>query len=295
FAAELDGLDRQEIRDWYNGYHWLGEGVYNPFDILQLFKNREFRSYWFETGTPTFLIELLAERQVPSLKLGEMISSSHILSSFDVDDMTTEALMFQTGYLTIKKQERLAGQYFYTLGYPNREVYQSLNESLLSWLVKDKSQQVQHSAQLYHLLVANDFPGLKNLFHAFFAGIPYHWYTRNTLQNYEGYYASVFYSYFASLGLEVTLEDVTNLGRIDMTLRFNGQIYIFEFKVVELAPDGGALQQIRHKAYADKYRDLQQPIHLIGVEFSRDTRNIAGFEWETLCPQSPQPRQMPGQ
>ncbi|MEZ5537531.1 MAG: ATP-binding protein [Thiolinea sp.] len=282
FAAELEGLDRDEIRDWYNGYNWLGEGVYNPFDILQLFRNREFKSYWFETGTPTFLIELLAERHVPSLKLGEMISSDSILSGFDVDDITTEALMFQTGYLTIKKQEKLAEQYFYTLGYPNREVYKSLNESLLSWLVKDKSRQSQNSFRLYQLLSANDFPGLKALFHAFFAGIPHQWYTKSTIQNYEGYYASVFYSYFASLGLDIILEDATNLGRIDMTLKFNGQIYIFEFKVVEMNPDGSAMQQIKDKAYMDKYRGLQQPIHLIGVEFSKTSRNITGFGWETV-------------
>jgi hypothetical protein len=88
----------------------------------------------------------------------------------------------------------------------------------------------------------------------------------------------VFYSYFAALGLELILEDTTSLGRIDMTLKFNGQIYIFEFKVVEMAPEGSALQQIKDKAYADKYVALQQPMHLIGVEFSKDPRNIVGFE-----------------
>jgi len=280
FAPELPGLDRNAIREWYNGYHWMGEGVYNPFDILQLFKNRLFRSYWFETGTPTFLLDLLFQRQVPSLKLGEMLSSSSMLSSFDVDDITTEALLFQTGYLTILKEEYVSGQSFYTLGYPNREVYQSLNESLLSVLVKDKSKQVVQSLQLYRLLEANDFAGLKQLFHGFFASIPYHWYSNNDIQNYEGYYASVFYSYFAALGLDVTLEDITNLGRIDMTLKFNQQVYIFEFKVVEIAPEGKALQQIKDRAYADKYRGLQQPIHLLGVEFSKASRNIVGFEVE---------------
>jgi len=278
FAAELFDLDRQEIRNWYNGYNWLGEGVYNPFDILQLFKNREFRAYWFETGTPTFLIQQLMQRQIVSLKLDSLFSSGSMLSSFDVDEMTIEALLFQTGYLTIKHRENLGGDYFYTLGYPNREVRQSLNDTLLSALVKDQSSQVVQRAQLYRLLLANDFDGLKNLFHAFFASIPYAWYTNNDIQNFEGYYASVFYSYFASLGLDVTVEDMTNLGRIDMTLKFNQQVYIFEFKVVELVPEGNALQQIKDKAYADKYRSLNQAIHLIGVEFSKDTRNIERFE-----------------
>jgi len=147
-------------------------------------------------------------------------------------------------------------------------------------LVKDKSKQVVQSLQLYRLLEANDFAGLKQLFHGFFASIPYHWYSNNDIQNYEGYYASVFYSYFAALGLDVTLEDITNLGRIDMTLKFNQQVYIFEFKVVEIAPEGKALQQIKDRAYADKYRGLQQPIHLLGVEFSKASRNIVGFEVE---------------
>jgi hypothetical protein len=201
-----------------------------------------------------------------------------MLSSFDVDEMTIEALLFQTGYLTIKSTQRAGGQQFYTLGYPNQEVLQSLNEHLLASLVQDRSAQAVQTARLYELLLANDFDGLKNLFHAFFASIPYAWYTNNDIQNFEGYYASVFYSYFASLGLDVTVEDMTNLGRIDMTLLFNQQVYIFEFKVVELVPEGNALQQIKDKAYADKYRSLNQPIHLIGVEFSKDTRNIEEFE-----------------
>lgn len=282
FAPELAGLDRDEIREWYNGYHWLGEGVYNPFDILQLFKTRAFKNYWFETGTPTFLVDLLFKRQIPSLNLDSMFSSSSMLSSFDVDDITIEALLFQTGYLTIKLEENLGGQIFYTLGYPNREVYQSLNENLLSALVKDKSRQAIQSGQLYRLLLVNDFDALKQLFQSFFASIPHHWYARNEIQSYEGYYASVFYSYFAALGLNITVEDCTNLGRIDMTLRFNEQVYIFEFKVVELVPEGKALQQIKEKAYADKYRNLAQPIHLIGVEFSKENRNVVGFEVESI-------------
>jgi len=282
FEAELAGLDREEIRRWYNGYNWLGEGVYNPFDILQLFKRREFKNYWFETGTPTFLIDLLFKRQVPTLKLDNLLSSSAMLSSFDVGRIDTEALLFQTGYLTIKSSQRVGGQIYYTLGYPNQEVFQSLNESLLSVLVEDKGGQSHNSVALYQQLLANDFDGLKKLFQSFFSSIPYHWYTNNNIQSYEGYYASVFYSYFASLGLNVTVEDATNLGRIDMTLLFNDQVYIFEFKVVELVPDGKALEQIKENAYADKFAALNQPIHLIGVEFSKESRNVVGFEVEQI-------------
>ena len=279
FAPELPGLDRDEIRDWYNGYSWLGEEkVYNPFDILLLFDKRTFGTYWFETGTPTFLIETLFKRQVSSLKLDDMIGSSDLLSTFDVDEIATEALLFQTGYLTITGEENLGGTSFYRLGYPNREVRQSLNRSLLRYLVKDSTRQMANSVQLYRLLETNDFAGLETLFHAFFASIPYEWYTNNDIANFEGYYASVFYSYFAGLGLDITVEDSSSHGRVDMTVHFNDNIYLFEFKVVELASDGAAMAQLQEKGYADKYRGLDQPIHLIGVEFSKNTRNITAFD-----------------
>ena len=279
FAPELPGLDRNEIRDWYNGYSWRGEErVYNPFDILLLFDSREFGAYWFETGTPTFLIETLFKRRVSSLKLDEMMGSSDLLSTFDVDEIATEALLFQTGYLTITSEENLGGKSLYWLGYPNREVRQSLNESLLDYLVKDPSRQMANSVQLYRLLEANDFAGLETLFHAFFASIPYEWYTNNDIASFEGYYASVFYSYFAGLGLNITVEDSSSHGRVDMAVHFNANIYLFEFKVVELASDGAAMAQLQAKGYADKYRGQDQPIHLIAVEFSKNTRNITAFE-----------------
>jgi len=282
FAPELAGLDREQIKAWYNGYNWLGEHVYNPYDVLNLFKKRAFQNYWFATGTPTFLIDLLFKRHVPSLALDSMHSSSSMLSSFDVDDMTTEALLFQTGYLTIKGQRQVGGQIYYTLGYPNQEVYQSLNELLLNTFTQNKGAQSDQSIRLYDLLMSNDFDGLKTLFHSFFASIPHHWYTSNDIQSFEGFYSSVFYSYFAALGLDVIVDDCTNHGRLDMTLKFNQQIYLFEFKVVELVPNGKALQQIKDKQYADKYRGLNQPIHLIGVEFSKEDRNIVAFELEQL-------------
>ena len=281
FTPELPGLDREQIRDWYNGYSWRGdEKVYNPFDILLLFDSREFKAYWFETGTPTFLVETLFKRHVSSLALGEMVGSDELLSSFDVDAIATEALLFQTGYLTIHRTERRGSRTYYRLGYPNLEVRQSLNESLLCYLVQDGTRQTVNSQRLYDLLLANDFTGLKTLFHAFFASIPYEWYTNNDIAGYEGYYASVFYSYFAALGLDIRVEDSSNHGRLDMAVLFNNNVYLFEFKVVEMASAGAALAQLQERRYADKYRALGQPIHLIGVEFSKDERNVAAFDVE---------------
>ncbi len=278
FAPELPGLDRDQIREWYNGYRWLGEEVYNPFDILLLFRRRKFGAYWFETGTPTFLLDTLFKRRVSSVELGGMVGDSELLSTFDVDDMSTEALLFQTGYLTITGEADLGGKPLYRLGYPNREVRQSLHESLLRYLVKDATRQVANSVRLYELLETGDFAGLEALFQAFFSSIPYEWYTNNDIADYEGYYASVFYSYFAALGLDITVEDSTSHGRLDMAVRFGGNVYLFEFKVVELEPEGDAMAQLREKGYGDKYQDGSGEVFLVGVEFSRKTRNVMGFE-----------------
>ena len=281
FAPELSGLDREEIQRWYNGYNWLGaEQVYNPFDVLLLFDRRQFGAYWFETGTPTFLLEMLVEREVSSLTLDDMLSSDELLSTFDVDHIATEALLFQTGYLTIRRTELRGGELYYRLGYPNREVQQSLNKSLLNHLTGNPSRRVEHSARLYDLLLINDFDGLETLFASFFASIPYEWHTNNEIAKYEGYYASVFYSYFASLGLAITVEDSSSEGRLDMAVEFNGNVYLFEFKVVERTSAGAAIRQLKERNYAAKYRGRGEAIYLIGVEFSRETRNVAAFEVE---------------
>jgi hypothetical protein len=282
FAPELPGLDRALIRQWYNGYNWLGEPVYNPFGLLQLFRSREFKPHWFETGTPTFLIKLLEQRQQFTPDLSRIVASESLLSTFDVDNIPVEALMFQAGYLTIKDVWQAPGLMELTLKYPNLEVQAALNSSLLQSLTGGLHVPGPQISQLYKLLMAQDFAGLKNLFHAFYASIANDWYRKNELSNFEGYYVSIFYSYFAALGLEMRLEDPTNQGRIDMTVLFNGQVFLFEFKVVEMNPAGAALQQIKDMGYADKYRSRGEPIHLIGVEFSQVSRNIVGFEVQTL-------------
>jgi len=285
FAPELEGLDREQVREWYNGYRWRGETrVYNPYDLLLLFDSREFAAHWFETGTPSFLVDTLFERRVASVSLDRMVSTEALLSSFDVggrsaaDHVGTEALLFQTGYLTITGEEELGGKALYRLGYPNREVRQGLNEHLLRNLVQDATRQTVNSMRLARLLAAHDCAGLEELFQAFFASIPYEWHTNNDIANYEGYYASVFYSYFAALGYEIAVEESSSHGRLDMAVRTGGHVYLFEFKVAEMASPGAALAQLQERDYAARYRGHGQPIHLIGVEFSRKTRNVTAFE-----------------
>ena len=132
FAAELPGLDRGEIRSWYGGYGWRGEEkVYNPFDVLWLFRNRRFDVRWFDTAVPVFLSDMLIERGVDLATLDDTICDGHLLSSFDADDIVLETLLFQTGCLAITGTENLGGMVFYRLGYPNRAVRRGLEERLL--------------------------------------------------------------------------------------------------------------------------------------------------------------------
>ncbi len=209
-----------------------------------------------------------------------MTSSEALLSAFDVDEMSTEALLFQTGYLTILAEEERDGRIRYRLGYPNYEVRQSLNERLLVALLPERSRRMADEASLRELLAALDFAGLEAFFRALFAGIPREWHVRNNIGQYEGYYASVFYSCFAAQGLDLVPEESSSGGRADMVVRCNGGVYVFEFKTVNGAPQGKALAQIKQRGYADKHRRPGQEVHLVGVTFSREARNIVAFEVE---------------
>ncbi len=188
FAPEIEGLDRDEIRRWYNGYNWLGpEKVYNPFGLLLLFDKRKFGNYWFHSGTPTFLVETLARRDLPTPDLDGMIGSESLLSTFDVDNISVEALLFQTGYLTIAGEED--GRY--KLDYPNLEVRRSLGEALLGELLPVEARKKTARLRLGELLEANDFERLGTLFRGVFAAIPHQWYATSPVAKYEAHYASV--------------------------------------------------------------------------------------------------------
>ena len=284
FAPELEGLDRARIRAWYNGYNWLGEAVYNPFDLLLLFKQRLFHPWWFETGTPTFLVDVLTERGYFTPDLAGVRASEALLSTFDVDHLAPEALLWQTGYLTFTGSRQIGARREYSLGYPNLEVESALNDALLKGLMGDAMQAERAVSRLYDVLVAADFAALRQHIVSLFAAIPHQWHDGNPIARYEGFYASVFYSHLAALGLDLACEDAGSHGRLDLRLRFDGRIWLFEFKVVELAPVGAALQQIKDKGYAEKYRAEGLPMQLIGIEFSREQRTLVGFEVETVMP-----------
>jgi len=282
FADWLQGLPLAEVKAWYNGYNFLGEAVYNPFDILLFLKNRELRPYWFETGTPTFLVDLLRENRFFLPELGSLHTSEALLSSFDVAAIAPEALLFQTGYLTIHELIRVGAQTTYRLGYPNLEVRSSLNDVLLESFARNTVQKRRNLDSLYNHLRNGRVAELRPVFHAFFASIPHDWYRKNQLAGYEGFYASVFYAYFSALGLDLVPEDVTNHGRIDLTIRIGAFVYLFEFKVKGLAKGRSkALTQLKKNGYQQKYVGRGQTVFLVGVEFDPESRNITAFEWET--------------
>ncbi len=283
FADYLNGVDFEQLGNWYDGYNFLGEKVYNPYDVLLYLDTRVFKNYWFETGSPSFLIKLIQDRQYLVPELEKIEVSEELLGSFDVDNITLETLLFQTGYLTIEQTEDLGGEMFYMLCYPNREVKASLSNYILNYLTDTPVAKAKNQKGVYYALKNVDIDALKDIFQAFFASIPHDWYRKNRLAGYEGYYASIFYCYFTALGLAVTAEDVTNKGQIDLTVRMNNLVYIIEFKVIDNRRSAGsALKQIKAKGYHEKFRQKELEIYLIGVEFDKEDRNIAGFEWEKV-------------
>ncbi|TSE25490.1 putative AAA-ATPase [Tepidimonas sediminis] len=281
-AEEGQPLDREEIRRWYNGYRWGPVSVYNPFDVLLLLAERQFRAHWFETGTPTFLVHWLRGKGFFTPQLERLYASEQLLSAFDVERIEPEALLWQTGYLTIDGQQRKGAATVYTLRVPNLEVRSALNEALLlgGWL-PGGTPLSQLTMRLYDLLTEGDAEGLRAHFERLYASIPHDWVRANPIARYEGYYASVFYSHLASLGLDIVPEEVSNPGQCDLVIRHAGRAWVIEFKVIDGdAPTGEAMRQLKARDYAAKYRGAPGITEVIelGVEFSRAKRQIVGWE-----------------
>ncbi len=281
FSDFLAGVNREEVREWYNGYSWLGERVYNPFDILQLIDNEFFfKNYWWETGTPTFLIELMRENRYFIPDLEEIEATDEILGSFDVDYIAVEALMWQTGYLTIKGTKRVGPRTYYKLSYPNLEVKMSLNDVILNYLSSlRENTKSRLGEECYNSLASGDVEKFIEVMKRLLASLPYTSYTKNEIAKYEGYYINVIYSFLASLGLDITAEDITNKGRIDLTIRVEGKIYVLELKMSRIGED--PLSQVREKKYYEKYVGKGE-IYLVGLVISDEERNVVKFEWEKV-------------
>ncbi|RME13760.1 MAG: hypothetical protein D6799_07735, partial [Bacteroidetes bacterium] len=226
FGERLADINMDEMRWWYNGYRWLGESVYNPFDVLLFLDEKIYQSYWFATGTPTFLMKLIKEKKyyLPQLETIELNDGT--LDSFDIDNIEIENLLFQTGYLTIKSFKNDGFERYYEMSYPNYEVKVSLNRWILRYLSNiGASEETKLIKQIREAISKENVEKLRETLHSFFASIPHQWYVNNKINEYEGFYASMVYALFAATGLEVTCEDTTNKGRIDLTIKHGNKIY----------------------------------------------------------------------
>ncbi|MGA1863409.1 ATP-binding protein [Deferribacter thermophilus] len=280
FLPYFKDVDLEKVKKWYNGYNFLKDNVYNPFDILQFISNEfVFDNYWFETGTPSFLIKLIKERNYFLPNLTNLIVDKKILSSFDIENIDLEVILYQSGYLTIQEMIDTGRSIEYKLRIPNLEVQISLSDYILYYLFQLKGISSNQNLTFKALFNADLDIVMDNLI-SLFSSIPYTNFTKNELNLYEGFYASVIYTYLASLGVKIIGEDVTNKGRIDLTLFVGDKIYILEFKVD--SKKGEALKQIKEKGYAQKYLNEGKQIYLVGIEFSSEEKNIVNFEWERV-------------
>ncbi len=283
FADYLHDVDMEKVKEWYDGYNFLGSDLYNPYDILLFLDDKEYKPYWFETGTPTFLLELIKKRKfyIPQLEGIEITSSQ--MGEFDIGNIELDVLLFQTGYLTIKNVEQIGDDKFYHLKIPNKEVRKGLNDYLLRMFYASglNSYERTHFYKKIHFAIADNKPeDLEPAFHSFFSSVPHDWYRKNNIAEFEGFYSSMFYAFFAALGMNVIPEDTTNKGRIDLTVTTNTGVFIFEFKM-KTNPKN-ALEQIKEKKYHEKYLHQNKKIFLVGIEFDEDEKNISMFECEEV-------------
>ncbi|NQY74417.1 MAG: ATP-binding protein [Candidatus Margulisbacteria bacterium] len=274
-------MDKQttlkEIKKWYNGYQFskADDAVYNPFSTLLLFDKKDFLSHWFETGTPTFLIDLLKQQQygVPDIENAGIDESA--FSSYEIDDLQVLPLLYQTGYLTIKSYDTESS--LYKLGYPNHEVKAAFSRSLLENFSKlHKGLTNSYIWQLIQALRADDLDGFFKIMKVFFANVPY-----DLKAGEEKYFQSIFYLILLLMGIKIDVEVHTNDGRIDGVIETKDRLYIIEFKLNAPATDG--LDQIKEKKYYEKYlMRKDKSITLIGVSFDSKTRTIK--EWVEAAP-----------
>ncbi len=285
FAKHLEGVDWDELKKWYNGYNFLGEKVYNPFDILLFIqKGKVYRNYWFETGTPTFLIKLFQKNEYFLPDLDNIVVGEEILSSFEIDKIEPVTLLFQTGYLTIREVIVEMGEILYKLTYPNIEVKRSFNKYLISGYTDLTVAKLQYERSSYDALMKGNMIALEKTFRRLFAAIPYRNFTNNNLLESEGYYASVLYAFFAAINCEIIPEDITNHGQVDMTVMLGDNIYVMEIKLpskeVTETDDNSALKQIQEMNYAEKYIGITgKNVFELGIVFSKEKRNVVQFEF----------------
>ena len=285
FAQHLQGVDREQLRRWYNGYNFLGDKLlYNPHDILsfikrsQSFGEPQFDNYWFESGTPTFVVDLLARDQMLPQQLEPQNVGRELIDSCPIDKLDLRTVLFQSGYLTIDEVDRSDPEAItYKLVCPNHSVRSALHNNLFKYYTSDNITKYHNAMR--HALRTAQLDVIESELKRLFAGIAGDNYRRNNIASFEGYYSSVVYSFFAGMGLKVIAEDVSNLRRIDLTIQLADNTYIVEFKIVKRkSKANSALQQIIRQGHADKYAGN---VYQVGIEFSETRRNIVDFAWQS--------------
>ena len=267
-----------EIRNWYDGFrfHAGSESVYNPVSLAKFFESGgEFSNYWFETGTPRFLVDLSKSRDFNfDSSLNEPVPAI-ALSAFEIDDIDPLTLLLQTGYVTIKSAEKKLGETWYKLDFPNREVVGSFNTYLLNrYSGKTQTGVVKFTAELAAALNDGDVKRLRKAMEVFFAGISYEVYHKN-----ESNFQNIFFALFRLLGINIKAESHTCDGRIDAVAETDKYVFIFEFK---LDDDETALSQIKEKKYCKQYELSGKKLFLNGVTFSTEKGQIINWQTEEV-------------
>ncbi|MEM6262296.1 MAG: AAA family ATPase [Bacteroidota bacterium] len=274
--AEANDMSVPEIKDairtWYNGYQWkIGSPVYNPFSALNLFYSGRFANFWWESGTPTFLLKLLKKHH--QYDLSKLRAGFAVFDTFTLENQDWLALLFQTGYLTLKHQPSRARYYY--LDYPNLEVKEVMFQHLLATY---RESPVTSSYPLWldmkDALDAGDMEGFIEQINILFSTIPYQLFDAKK----ERFFHAVLHLTFQGMGLLTQSEVSTAKGRVDTVVHSETGVYVMEFKLDE--PAQAALDQIREKQYGLAYLKEGKPVTAMGISFSSETRMVA--EWEAL-------------
>ena len=269
-ACSQDSI-MKKLAEHYNGYRFSENEVkvYNPFSILKAFAEMKFKNYWFETGTPTFLVNLLQKREYDLTKIEKIQVTESLFSTYDIDNLKPEALLFQTGYVTIKDiQENI-----YTLGYPNQEVKTAFSEILLLSYIRGIDDTTgSQFIFLSKYLKQEDFDSFFETITAIFASIPY---TLNTKRD-EAYFHTMFYLMVSASGTNARSEILTSRGRIDLEVEQSDKVYIIEFKCNQSSDV--AIKQIQEKGYSEKFKSSDKKLILMGINFNTELRNVEDWK-----------------
>ncbi len=261
-----------KIQLWYNGFRFSkrGKAVYNPFSLMRFFDAQDFQNYWFESGTPTFLINLINTRNYELSTLDNLQVKELGFSTYEIESLAIIPLLFQTGYLTIK--EYTSKNQRYHLSYPNYEVEHAFLFYLLAKFGHNElALTTNYLGQLVDALLDASWTQFFTILNTFLANIPYDIQIKD-----EKYYQSLFYLIFKLIGLDIHAEVRTNQGRIDAVLETADTVYIFEFKLDGSAED--ALKQIKQTRYFAPYLLQDKTRYLIGVNFEMEKRGVGGWK-----------------